>query len=416
MTDSAPATEHAPENDRESARDDESLDVFDLLVAIGKRKRIVLGVPLAAAVLSAAVSFVLPVQYTATTRILPPEQSQSSAAMLLSQLGGTLGGLGNLAAGASLKSPSELYASMLGSRTVADDLIRRFDLLRVYDEEYPSRARKALEKRTDIKSERSGIITLEYTDRDAKRAADIANAYVDELTKLTQTLAIGEASQRRLFFDRQLEREKDRLADAEVALKRTQEQTGLIKLDEQGKALIEAIGRMRAQIAAKEVQLAALRTFSNPNSPDYVRGEAELTGLQVQLSKLEGSGSAKPGDVLVPAARVPESGLEYVRRLRDVKYHETLFELLAKQLELAKLDEAHEGSLVQVMDRAIPPDRRSSPKRTLIVVIATLAAAFAAVAWALLAEFFDRAVAGPGGSDRLRSLRDAWRGPLLRKR
>ncbi|MFZ1910519.1 MAG: Wzz/FepE/Etk N-terminal domain-containing protein [Burkholderiales bacterium] len=415
MTDSAPGTEYAPGNNREPARDDESLDVLDLLVAIGKRKRFVLGVPLAAAVLSAAISFVLPAQYTATTRILPPQQSQSNAAMLLSQLGGALGGLGNLAAGASLKSPAELYASMLGSRSVADDLIKRFDLLRVYEEEYPSRARKALERRTDIKSDRSGIITLEYTDRDAKRAADVANAYVDELTKLTQTLAIGEASQRRLFFERQLEQENNRLADAEVALKRTQEKTGLIKLDEQGKALIEAIGGLRARIAAKEVQLDALRTFSSSSNPDYVRSRAELAGLQAQLSKLESSRPARPGDVFVPASQIPESGLEYVRRLREVKYHETLFELLAKQLELAKLDEAHEGSLVQVMDRAIPPDRRSSPKRTLIVAITTLAAAFAAVAWALLAEFFDHAMAGPAGSDRLRSLRDAWRAPPLRK-
>lgn len=413
MTNSAPHA-GAPEKTRESARNDESVDVVDLLVAIGKRKRFVLGLPLAAALLSGAISFLLPSQYTATTRILPPQQSQSSAAMLLSQLGGALGGIGSLAAGSALKSPADLYVKMLESRTVKDNLIKRFDLRRVYDERYESRARKELERRTDVRSDRSGIITLEYTDRDAKRAAEVTNAYVDELSKLTQTLAVTEASQRRLFFERQLAREKDRLADAEVALKRTQEQTGLIKLDEQGKALIEAIGRLRAQIAAKEVQLDSLRTFSSPDNPDYVRSRAELTGLQAQLSKLESSKHAKPGDVFVPASQVPESGLEYVRRLREVKYHETLFELLAKQLELAKLDEAHEGSLVQVMDRAVPPDRRSSPKRTLIVAITTLAAVFAAVAWALLAEFFRRAGTAPDGSDRLRSLREAWRGPLFR--
>lgn len=416
MTNSAPHAGGAPDKTRESARNDESVDVVDLLVALGKRKRFVLGLPLAAALLSGAISFLLPSQYTATTRMLPPQQSQSSAAMLLSQLGGALGGIGSLAAGSALKSPAELYVSMLGSRTIADNLVKRFDLLRVYDEDFASKARKALANRTDIKTDRSGIITLEYTDRDAKRAADLANAYVDELTKLTQTLAVGEASQRRLFFERQLTQEKDRLADAEVALKRTQEQTGLIKLDEQGKALIEAIGRLRAQIAAKEVQIAALRTFSSGQNPDYVRSRAELAGLQEQLAKLEKSGPAGKGDVFVPASQVPESGLEYVRRLRDVKYHETLFELLAKQLELARLDEAHEGSLVQVVDRAIPPDRRSSPRRTLIVAIATLAAAFAAVAWALLAEFLHLAGTSPDGADRMRSVRDAWRGPIFSRR
>jgi len=417
MTEASEVTDGAaPAGRFEPAREEESVDVLDLLIALGKRKRLVLGLPLAAAIVSAAVSLVLPAQYTATTRILAPQRSQSSAAMLLNQLGGALGGIGSLAAGSALKSPDQLYVGMLHSRSVADSLAQRFGLARVYDEEYPSAVRKDLDRRTDIKTDRSGIITLEYTDRDPKRAADVANGYVEELTKLTQTLAVGEASQRRLFFERQLAQEKDRLADAEVALKSTQEQTGLIKLDEQGKALIEAIGRLRAQIAAKEVRLAALRTFSNPHNPDYVRTRAELSGLQDQLSKLEKPGSGAKGDVFVPASQVPESGLEYVRRLRDVKYHETLFELLAKQLELAKLDEAQEGSLVQVVDRAITPDRRSSPKRTLIVAIATLAAVFAAVAWALLAEFFRRAGTAPDGSDRMRPLRDAWRGPIFSRR
>ena len=393
---------------------DESFDWVDALTALGKRKRLVLGLPLAVAVISTIVVLLLPAKYTAATRILPPQQGQSSAAMLLSQLGGVLGGIGGIAAGSALRNPAELYVGMLGSRTVADSLIKRFDLLHVYDEDYPSKARKSLEKRTDIKSERNGIITLEYTDRDPKRAAEIANAYVDELTKLTQTLAVTEASQRRLFFERQLTQERDRLADAEVALKRTQQQTGLIKLDEQGKALIEAIGRLRAQIAAKEVQLAALRTFSNPQNSDYVRSQAELSGMQEQLAKLEKSSAEKPGEVFVPAARIPESGLEYVRRLRDVKYHETLFELLAKQLELAKLDEAHEGSLVQVIDRAIPPDRRSSPKRTLIVALAALAAALLAVAWALVQEFFERLGSEAEQGNRLRRMRDSWRGPISR--
>jgi len=392
----------------------EGVDLIDLLTVLGRRKRIVLGLPLGVALAAAVVSLLLPVKYTATTRVLPPQQSQSSAAMILNQLGGVLGGFGPLA-GTALRAPAELYVGMLQSRTVADSLIKRFDLARVYDEKYESQARKALAKRTEAKSDRNGIITVEYTDRDPKRAAEVANAYVDELTKLTQVLAVTEASQRRLFFERQLAQEKDRLADAEVALKRTQERTGLIKLDDQGKALIDAIGRLRAQIAAKEVQLAALRTFSNPQNAELVRSEAELAGMQEQLAKLEKPGAKAGGDILVPASRLPESGLEYVRRLREVKYHETLFELLAKQLELAKLDEAHEGSLVQVIDRAIPPDRRSSPQRTLIVALSAVLAAFVAIAWAVLQEVFERMGADSERGNRLRQMRASWRGPFLRK-
>jgi len=219
---------------------------------------------------------------------------------------------------------------------------------------------------------------------------------------------VTDAAQRRQFFERQLTHEKNQLADAEVALKKTQQETGLIKLDEQGKAIVEAVARLRAEIAAKEVIIGAARTFATEQNPDYIRSQEELSGLRTQLSKLEQSQPSKHGDILVSAGSVPEAGLEYVRRLRDVKYHETLFELLAKQLEVARLDEAREGTILQVVDRAVPPDRKSRPRRALIVILTTVMAGLLALLGALSAEALARARLRPGYESRLAALRANW--------
>src|SRR6266853_4210902 len=189
----------------EDAPADDEIGLLDLLIVLAKHKRLVLGLPLAAGIVAAVVSVLLPNIYTGTTKILPPQQSASAASALLNQLGGALGGLSGMASGAlGVRNPNDLYIGMLKSRTVADNLISRFELRKVYDEDRLSDARKRLEKETIIVAGKDGIITVEVDDKDSKRAAELANAYVDELMKLTKVLAVTEASQRRLFFERQL--------------------------------------------------------------------------------------------------------------------------------------------------------------------------------------------------------------------
>jgi capsule polysaccharide export protein KpsE/RkpR len=310
-------------------------------------------------------------------------------ATVLGQLG-VLSGGANAALG--IRNPLDLYAGMLKSRTVADNLIQRFDLRKLYDIDTQVAARKALAGQTSIIVGRDGIITIEVDDRDPKRAADLANGYVDELTKLTQTLAITEASQRRLFFEKQLKLAKDGLSTAEVDLKKTQESTGLIQLDEQGKAMIESIARVRAEIAAKEVELSAMQTFATPQNPEYQRLAQQLSGLRVQLARLEIRSGSSEVNSLLPTGELPKAGLEYLRRLREVKYYETVFELLAKQFELAKVDEARDTSIVQVLDQALPPDKRSGPRRTFIVLATTLLTGVFAVGLALAREAVSRAL------------------------
>jgi uncharacterized protein involved in exopolysaccharide biosynthesis len=387
-------------------------NALDLLIVLSERKRIILRTTLASAVLAAIVALLLPNRYTATTNILPPQQSQSLAGSMIGQLGA----LGPMAAMAQkdlgLKNPGDLYVGMLRSRTVADALIRRFDLLRVYRETKMSKARQDLGNASGIVVGKEGFVSISVEDKDPSRAPQIANAYVDELRKLTQDLAVTEAGQRRLFFEHQLELAKNNLADAEQALKQTEQTTGLIQLDGQAKAIIESVVKLRAAIAAKEIELHARRLFSTEQNPDVRLGEEQLSGMHAQLALLEkqsgGAGDVlgqAPGNVQVPVGNVPEAGLQYVRKLRDVKYAETIFELLAKQYEAARLDEAKTAAIIQVLDPAIVPDRRSAPQRTLIVTIVTLLGFFGSVGYVLLAEALRRGRLNSDFDARLTALR-----------
>jgi tyrosine-protein kinase Etk/Wzc len=392
--------------------------ILDLLIVLSRRKRVILRTTLGAAALAGVVALLLPNRYTATTNILPPQQSPSLAATMIGQLGA----LGPMAAMAQkdlgLKNPNDLYVGILRSRTAEDDLIRRFDLLRVYRDKRMSDARKDLESTTSIVLGKEGFVSISVEDKDRRRAPKIANAYVDELRKLTQDLAVTEAGQRRLFFERQLELARNNLADAEQALKQTEQKTGLIQLDGQAKAIIESVVRLRALMAAKEVELHAMRLFSTEQNPDVLMAEQQLSGLRTQLALLEkqsGATSADPDghsdDVQLPVGNVPEAGLQYVRKLRDLKYAETIFELLAKQYEAARLDEAKTAAVIQVLDPAIEPDRRSSPQRTLIIVIAALLAFFGSTLHVLSSEALCGMRLNPDAQARLTMLKTAVLAP-----
>jgi tyrosine-protein kinase Etk/Wzc len=280
--------------------------------------------------------------------------------------------------------------ALMRSRTVEDSIVQRYGLAAEYHAHYLSDARKDLEKNTTIDGDgKDGLIRISIEDRDPRRAAELANGYVDQFRNLSEHLAITEASQRRVFFEGQLEQAKDKLGTAEEKLKKTEQQTGLIQLDSQTRALIESAASLRAQIAAKEVQIQSLQTFATAQNAQLVQAQQELQGLKAQLAKLGGSGTDSDATLMMPRGKVTEAGLEYVRELRDIKYYETIFDILARQYEMARLDEAKEGALIQIVDAAIPPDRRSSPKRTLIVLGATAFGLMLAVAIALLQATFD---------------------------
>lgn len=395
-----------------SAEPVNEVTLLDVLVVLAKHSRMIVQFTIGATILALAVSFVIPKKFTATTRILPPQQTQSSAIAMLAQLNPLAAGLGK---DLGLKNPSDLYISMLKSRTVEDNLINRFDLRKIYNYRTYFDTRSKLEDRSAISASKDGVITVSVEDRDPNRSAELANAYVDELYKLSQTLAVTEASQRRLFFQRQLETAKQDLAVAEAGLRQTQEKTGLIQLDGQAKAIIESTAALKAQIAAREVQLQRVRMFATEQNPEYQGLLQELSGLRAQLARVQQTEQGGNGDIGIATAKIPAAGLEYVRRYRDVKYYETIFELLAKQFEAAKLDEAKNAAIIQVMDVAVVPEKKSSPKRGLITAVTLFAAFFLSCFWALARESYQRMNEDPEITMRLRMLGGYLRSGLHRK-
>ena len=313
-------TENQTTAPQPSPIDDDEINLLDLLIVLAKHKKRIIGLTFAAALLAIGYALSLTNIYTGTTKILPPQQSQSSASALLSQLGGLAG------SSLGIKNPNDLYVAMLKSRNVMERIVQRFDLQEVYEQKTLTGTLKALEGGTIITSGKDGVITVEVDDKDPQLAANMANAFIEELDKLLKTYWLTDASQKRAFFDQQLRQAKDKLTDAELKLDKT-----------------------------------------------------------------------------------PNTSLEYLDALRNLKYQEAVWEILAKQFEMAKLDEAKDFPLIQVLDKATPPEKKSKPKRSLIVILATLVAGFLAVIWAFIKEALARSNDDPEQAVRLSELRELLR-------
>jgi tyrosine-protein kinase Etk/Wzc len=349
--------------------------------------------------------FVLKPKFTGEALFIPPQTSPGSA---MAQLSGQLGSLGAIGALGGLKNPGDIYLGILQSRTVADDIISRFHLQEVYKVKKISDAEKSLKAHAKFVAGKDSLIRISVDDSDPKRAADIANGFLDELQHQNGRLALTEASQRRLFFEQQLERQKDALADAEVNLQKTQEGTGLIAPNSQAQVEIETMANLRAEITNREIQLSAVRQGATDLNPDVTRLQAQISGLQQQIQKLQSDTmKSQPGDTQLPTAKVPEFALEYIRKQREVKYHEALFELLARQYEAARVDESRQAPVLQIVDSAVVPDKKSGPPRALIVLAGSLLGAVLGSATVLLRHFVESLKADPSNKKRFQTLRDA---------
>jgi uncharacterized protein involved in exopolysaccharide biosynthesis len=381
------------------------ISLLDILIVIVRERWLILKTVACTIVLAAILSLLLPIRYTAMTSILPPQQSTSAGSSLLSQLG-NLGSVASLAGGSlGLKNPNDLQVAMLKSRTVEDAMVDRFHLMDLFEVKRKSDARKRFEKIVDIDSgSKDGLIRISVTDRDPHRAEEMANGYVEEFKRLSATLAVTEASQRRLFFEQQLAQAKDNLENAEEDLKKTEQKTGLVQLDAQTRATIELLADLRGQIAAKEVQIAGMRSFATGENPDLQIAEQQLAGLRAQEQRM-GATTEGATNALIPKGNMQEAGIEYIRKLRDVKYFETIFDLLARQYEVAKVDEARQGAVVQVVDRAVVPDRKSFPPRTLIVLGAVVLGLILGSAWAFSREGLRRLSNNPAERSRMEELK-----------
>lgn len=405
----APAPLNAPVAD--DFDDGPSVGLVDLLTWLGEGKKAIAAVTVAAAVVSLGVALLLPNVYTARTTLLPAssqQQSNSSAALA------ALGSLGGLAGGLAAKTPDELYVNLLRSDSVQRALDARFDLRKRYDIPTYEVLRSTLPKHIRVTADKkSGVITVEVDDEDPKFAAELANAHSTEISKLLGRLAVSEAQQRRVFFEQQLKDTKENLINAEQALRDVQEKSGMVVLDKQAEALILAVAQLKTRIAEREIRLKVLRTAATPENPEVRLLVSELAALRTELGRMEssnGGAAEKEGNIDIPIGKLPSAGLEYVRATREVKFQETLLAGMLRQYEIAKMDEAKEAPALQQVDVAEPPDRKSKPKRAVIVLGATLAAFLVMAGWTIWRRYGEMLRAtDPELTARMALLRGAWR-------
>ncbi len=383
--------------------DEDETNLLHYLLTILKWKKMIVGITLGCTLIAAVISYMMPPKYKAETRILPPQQSCAGiSGQISSQAGGFSGSLNTML---GLKNPNDICVGIIKSRTIYDRIIDKFGLMELYQAEYREDARAKLDDSVSVETEKGDIISVSVEDEAPKRAAQMANAFVAELQELIQTLAVTEASQRRQFFESQLKRVKEDLIRAEEVLQIFQEKTGAVKVDEQAKALIESISNLRAQIAGKEVELDVMKTYTTVINPDRQKAEKGLEGLKKQLQRLEAKTGNNPDSSLIPTGKIPKIGTDYIRKLREVKYQETLFELMVKQYEMATLDEARKSTGIQIIDRALPPDKPVKSKRTLMIALAAFIGFFLGVLLAFFREYVEKISDDPKNKETIEELR-----------
>jgi uncharacterized protein involved in exopolysaccharide biosynthesis len=381
-----------------AAEAEDDISLLDLLQTIVDNLRLLILGPLVVGLAALGISFAVPPTFTATVKFLPPQQQQSAAASMLASLGG-LGGLAGAAAG--LKNPADQYLAFMKSNSVQDELIERFKLQERYDKKFKDDTRKELTDNTRATSGKDGIISLQIDDKDPKFAAELANAHVDELQKLLARLAVTEAQQRRAFFEKQLSQVKEKFTEAEQALRATGVSSSVLKSNPA--SALAAVAGLKAQVTAQEVKVGAMRGYLAETAPDFKQALTELANLRAQLAKQEKD---------EPTAAAGQG--DYVAKFREFKYQETLFELFARQFEMAKVDESREGAVIQVLDAAQPPERKSKPKKALIAIIATLATGFALLLFVFIRQALRNGAKDEETAGKLAQLKTSWRSALGR--
>lgn len=344
------------------------LSLGEIAAALLARWRQIVFGSLLAGLIALGVAFIIPPTYTAMASILPPQQNQGGAAGAALA---SLGSLASLAGGAAggIRTPGEQYVALMQSINVSDRIIDRFKLMEVYEQRFRVDMRRDLGKNVRIAfGKKDGFISVEVDDNSPQRAADMANAYVEELRRMTGLLAVSEAQQRRVFFEQQLRQTRDQLGQAQQALLNSGFNPGA--LNTEPKAAAEGYAKIRADVTLAEVKLQTLRGSLTDNAPEVRQLTTMLAALREQLARSQLTTQAAGGP-------------DYVGRYREFKYQETLFELYARQYELARADEAREGTLIQVIDAATPPEKKSKPRRGLIAVVTTLFAALVLAGWAV---------------------------------
>ncbi len=374
-------------------KDDSSFALLDFVCLLIANWRRLLFFPLGAGLLALGITYLIPPTFTSRTVFLPPQQQQSAAASALASLG-ALSGLAGVAGG--IRSPIDQYVALMESALVQDRIIDEFKLMEVYESDYRVDARKELGQNVRISAgRRDGLITVEVDDKDPERAAAMANRYVEQLRRVTSQLALTEAQQRRAFFQEQLSAARENLTKAQLLLQSSGFDPGALKAEP--KAAADRYARLRAEVTAAEVRLHTLRQRLADTTLEVQQQLSLVAALRTELTKLESSVDVR-------------DGAGYISKYREFKYQETLYELFAKQFEIARLDESREGALTQVVDVARPAEKKSKPRRAVTAVVTTVIAFLLAIALLVIGELMRRSQTGPGATQRWSRIRRALHG------
>lgn len=336
-------------------------------------------------------AFVIPVRYDSTTRLMPPENQSSSSLMMMAALSGKAGGLGNVAGDLlGLKSTGALFTAILLTRTVQDRLVTQFDLEKVYGSRIRADARLRLQENTQIAEDlKSGIITIAVTDHNAKRAAELARAYVTELNTVVVELNTSSAHRERVFLEGRLVEVRRDLEIAEQNFSEFASKNTAINIEAQGKAMIEAAGTLEGQLIAAQTELESLKQVYAAGNVRVRATQARVDEIQRRLQDLRGyseTSTQSAGPAYPSIRELPLLGVTYADLYRQTKVQEGVFETLTQQNELAKVQEAKETPSVKVIDPAEVAERRSYPPRLLIIILGTCLSLAGAMSWIFLAS------------------------------
>src|SRR3990170_8821552 len=284
--------------------------------------------------------------------------------------------------------------AILKSRTIKETIIQRFGLMKSFETKTMEEAITTLDGMVKIAKSKEEVISITVEDKDPKKAASLANAFVEELDRVNKGMVTTSGRRMRVFIEKRLNEAKIELTKAEELMKAFQEGNRAVKLDDQSRAIIEAIGIVKGQLMAKEVELQTMLSYATPANPQAEILKTQVEELTEKLREL-GEGKRSPDNpssqhIFIPTAKIPDLALQYARLLRDIKVQQTLYELLTQQYEMARIQEAKDTPTVQVLDMAQIPEMRSKPKRRQIVMLFTITAAFFGVIAAFFMEYLER--------------------------
>jgi uncharacterized protein involved in exopolysaccharide biosynthesis len=365
-------------SDSGPASDEVQINLRNVATRVFRGYKTILTLAFAGLALSLVLALLLPKTYLAEAVFQPPATPDTSpaSALLVRQ------------------DPSDLYLGLLGSRSVADSVIDQVHLKDVYHVNYYVDARARLGKQVKFDVSKNTLISISVETTDPQLSTNIANAYLDALYKLKGSMSASASAHRSQFFREQLDAEREQLAQAEADMQTVQEKTGLILPESEAAAGLSNTARLQSTLQDAQTRLSALLVSSTDQNPEVVQLRTQIASIQEQIRRQQTSATGSPATGIPSGARLPGLMLDYVRKQRELKERETLYDSLVQQYEKARLASLDPGPQLEVVDRAIHPERKSGPPRTLIVLVGTALGALTGLLWVLFSGSIRRTKRG----------------------